>query len=392
MLPRSVSALISQPTTQLIKSSAPSAVNTIRNQSPVTYNAVTNTFTAPLKSRRSRLQNTNPQSQSSSSSSSNASSSSSSFKKTAALLSLPALVLATDFSEEDKENCVRSLKCSASSLKESFGLKESSSFFTPLVDYTIHDTRMCIGVSIIPHPAKVAKGGEDAYFISEDMKTIGVADGVGGWSDIGVDPALYARMLMASGKYSADSTYAVNREPVKIMSDAYEHSSEIQGSATCCIVLLDGFCLRTANLGDSGFMVIRGADIVFRSKEQQHSFNFPYQLGTGSADMPSHAISVTVNIQPGDLVIVGTDGLWDNLYDDEIVELATSASEPMTIAQLIARQAHETAASKSVISPFAKAARENGYPLATGGKMDDISVVVARVVLTSDGNLPSFAA
>jgi len=251
---------------------------------------------------------------------------------------------------------------------------------------------MCIGVSIIPHPAKVAKGGEDAYFISDDMKTIGIADGVGGWGDIGVDPALYARMLMASGKYSADSTYAVNREPVKIMLDAYEHSTEVQGSATCCIVLLDGFCLRTANLGDSGFMVIRGSDIVFRSKEQQHSFNFPYQLGTGSADMPSHAVSVTVNIQPGDLVIVGTDGLWDNLYDDEIVELATSSPEPMTVAQLIARQAHETAASKSVISPFAKAARDNGYPLATGGKMDDISVVVARIVLTSDGNLPSFAA
>jgi len=255
------------------------------------------------------------------------------------------------------------------------------------LDYALHDTRMTIGVSIIPHPAKVNKGGEDAYFISEDMKTIGVADGVGGWGDIGVDPALYARMLMASGKYSADSTHAVNREPVKIMSDAYEHSADIQGSATCCIVLLDGFCLRTANLGDSGFMVIRGTDIVFRSKEQQHSFNFPYQLGTGSADLPSHAVSVTVNIQPGDLVIVGTDGLWDNLYDDEIVELTTQSQEPMTIAQLIARQAHDTAASKTVISPFAKAARENGYPLATGGKMDDISVVVARVVLTSDGNL-----
>lgn len=295
--------------------------------------------------------------------------------------------------EDDTENDVvsRALKCSTSSLKESTGLKESSGYLTPL-DFAIHDTRMCIGVSIIPHPAKVAKGGEDAYFISDDMKTIGIADGVGGWGDIGVDPALYARMLMASGKYSADSTHAVNRDPVKIMYDAYEHSTEIQGSATCCIVLLDGFCLRTANLGDSGFMVIRGSDIVFRSKEQQHSFNFPYQLGTGSADMPNHAVSVTVNIQPGDLVIVGTDGLWDNLYDDEIVDLATQQTEPMTIAQLIARQAHETAASKGVISPFAKAARENGYPLATGGKMDDISVVVARVVLTADGNLPSFAA
>lgn len=32
---------------------------------------------------------------------------------------------------------------------------------------------------MIPHPDKVAKGGEDAYFTNE--KLISVADGVGGW-------------------------------------------------------------------------------------------------------------------------------------------------------------------------------------------------------------------
>ena len=31
----------------------------------------------------------------------------------------------------------------------------------------------------IPHPDKVAKGGEDAYYGSKKM--LGVADGVGGW-------------------------------------------------------------------------------------------------------------------------------------------------------------------------------------------------------------------
>jgi hypothetical protein len=29
----------------------------------------------------------------------------------------------------------------------------------------------------IPHPEKVAKGGEDAYFISQDKSKIGVFDG-----------------------------------------------------------------------------------------------------------------------------------------------------------------------------------------------------------------------
>lgn len=130
-----------------------------------------------------------------------------------------------------------------------------------------------------------------------------------------MDPALYSRMLMASGKYCADSIHPSYRDPVRIMSDAYEHSTEIQGSSTCCVVLLDGYCLKTANLGDSGFMVIRGSEIVFRTKEQQHSFNFPYQLGTGSADFPSHAVSVTVNIQPGDLVIIGTVSITPSLIN-----------------------------------------------------------------------------
>ena len=35
--------------------------------------------------------------------------------------------------------------------------------------------------------------------------------------------------------------------------------------------------LHAANLGDSGFMVLRGKRVVFRSRTQQHQFNFPYQ-------------------------------------------------------------------------------------------------------------------
>ena len=33
-----------------------------------------------------------------------------------------------------------------------------------------------------------------------------------------------------------------------------------------------------ANLGDSGFMVVRGDSVVYQSQEQQHYFNTPYQL------------------------------------------------------------------------------------------------------------------
>lgn len=267
-------------------------------------------------------------------------------------------------------------------LSSSESLKDSFDAFLQSIEPLICDTRISVGISSIPHPAKVAKGGEDAYFLSDDMKVIGIADGVGGWGDIGVDPALYSKSLMEGAKLCIESS-PQNRDPVEVMHEAYQYSSYVQGSSTCCIMVLDGIRLTAANLGDSGFMVIRGLEVVFRTKEQQHSFNFPYQIGTGSADKPQHAQRLYVEVQPGDLLIAGTDGLWDNLYDEDILDVVANAShDPATIAQLIARQAHIVANDKDIISPFSKSARQNGYPLATGGKLDDITVIVGRVVLS----------
>lgn len=262
-------------------------------------------------------------------------------------------------------------------------LKDSFDAFLQSIEPLICDTRMSVGISCIPHPAKVAKGGEDAYFLSDDMKVIGIADGVGGWGDIGVDPALYSKSLMEGAKLCVESLPTNQRDPVDVMSEGYQYSSYVQGSSTACILVLDGIHLNAANLGDSGFMVIRGLEVVFRTKEQQHSFNFPYQIGTGSADKPQHSQRLTVEVQPGDLIIAGTDGLWDNLFDEDILEVVANASnDPATIAQHIARQAHIVANDKDIISPFSKSARSNGYPLATGGKLDDITVIVGRVVLS----------
>lgn len=64
-----------------------------------------------------------------------------------------------------------------------------------------------------------------------------------------------------------------------------------QGSATVCILMLEGGRLHAANLGDSGFWVLRGRTVVHRSPQQQHAFNWPFQLGSpGSrSDTPSSA-------------------------------------------------------------------------------------------------------
>ena len=57
---------------------------------------------------------------------------------------------------------------------------------------------------LIPHPTKLKSGGEDAYFISTNNRSLGVADGVGGWARIpGSNASWWSwEMMERSNKYS----------------------------------------------------------------------------------------------------------------------------------------------------------------------------------------------
>ena len=84
--------------------------------------------------------------------------------------------------------------------------------------------------------------------------------------------------------------------------------------------------MSSVNLGDSGFMILRKRpdshqlETVHETKEQQHSFNFPYQVGTNGDD-PAKGESDTHAVEDGDIIILGTDGLWDNMWREDMVKL-----------------------------------------------------------------------
>ena len=68
---------------------------------------------------------------------------------------------------------------------------------------------------------------------------------------------------------------------------------------------------------DSGFMVIRRFErliSIFEYVEQQHSFNFPYQLALpeNGGDDPKLSICGTLEMREGDIIVAGSDGLYDN--------------------------------------------------------------------------------
>ncbi|KAF9111223.1 hypothetical protein BGX27_005225 [Mortierella sp. AM989] len=149
------------------------------------------------------------------------------------------------------------------------------------------------------------------------------------------NPALYSRKLMHYAfleleKYDnieEDAFYDYfNVNPVQILEKSYEQSAidakkeGLIGSSTACLAILRDDELRIANLGDCGVSVIRRNEFIFRTEEQQHSFNYPFQLGTGSTDSPKDAQVFTVKVESGDIVVMGTDGIFDNLFDEDILE------------------------------------------------------------------------
>ncbi len=136
---------------------------------------------------------------------------------------------------------------------------------------------------------------------------------------------------------------------------------------------------------------MRTHKIVFATQEQQHSFNFPKQLGTASPDTPADGDYVFVDVQPDDTIITGSDGVWDNLWEHEVLGLlgcpllAGTKNSPAerapveTIARMIATAAQRRGADNAFFSPFTEHARRAGMNNCLGGKLDDTTVVLTRV-------------
>jgi|TARA_B110000977_G_scaffold154048_1_gene195728 protein phosphatase PTC7 len=186
----------------------------------------------------------------------------------------------------------------------------------------------------IPHPDKIAKGGEDAWFVRIGPNGGGeiyVADGVGGFNEQGVDPGLYARVLTfeAAKAKETSSRNPLSRDGPKKLIQAAQEATKLPGASTMVVVECVGTKIVGANLGDSGIRVVRGGAIVFASKAQEHYFNCPFQLGyeplSADTDVAEDADEFEFTVKPGDLVVAGSDGLFDNVFDDEIAFVVTAA-------------------------------------------------------------------
>lgn len=328
-----------------------------------------------------------------------------------------------------------------------------------------------VGAFALPNPYKRSDGtvvsrnrdaeviddaelSEDAHLVV-DSRYVGVFDGVGSWRKVGVDPRVYPRTLASYcaqhlERWWLNDPHRPPPRPLDVLLDAWRRISteRIPGSTTACLATLDPDVdsLSYVNLGDAGILVLRdrallsrsagtpqgpinqkqvhntsGWGVVLVSAQQLRDFNLPYQLGwtnTGRDDAagatltfetPLHANVVTFPVLAGDIIVIATDGLYDNVSVDEVVQLVANWDSQPSRSQLsvandlddlaahLCSRARDFSLDEHRDSPFALLAKENDImwggtsrPVLSvspkirfgraGGMPDDVTVIVLRVV------------
>lgn len=311
---------------------------------------------------------------------------------------------------------------------------------------------------------------EDAFFQTDvffpDAKDkavrkftyLGVADGVGSWREYGVDPREFSHRFMEEcrnlleeasqheGKPADSQTFRQVLAPAEVMAQAYQRlkAENVIGSCTACVALFDSIRhqLHFSNLGDSGLIVLRHIDsdvagslkrdrvkprterhsdlqVSFVSQQQLRSFNHPFQLGWTGEELPAGEVSSfktardactsSIHVRRGDIIILATDGLFDNVDIDQIKDIALdweqrhgfirggdigarehrwkmgnslttlSAERIGELAHELCQQARENSVNAELDSPFAILAKENDI-MWSGGMPDDCTVLAIHVV------------
>jgi len=157
----------------------------------------------------------------------------------------------------------------------------------------------------------------------------------------------------------------------------------------------DGYdaVIKIAHVGDCMCMLVRGEEIAWRSEEMWWDFNTPVQLGPSTPTTPRTAAHVfTLPVRADDILILASDGLSDNLWDEDVLDevvrfrksfLVDSETSPLLRRRALAGMLSEALCSRarrvserkhidvSVEDevPFARRAREVGRPF-KGGKND----------------------
>jgi len=287
------------------------------------------------------------------------------------------------------------------------------------------------------HPKKAAiareLGRKDADATLVSPMLLGIADGVSQIEDFGIDASELPNELLNIIEEQAVASLLPGQEteeysgPISMMREAYETSTS-HGSTTILTATMDNSTrihgklhpmIAVCSVGDCEILVLRRTD----NGQLAPAFHTEMQRVDGNAQCPLQLARVDETIDPnfseatmieviekgsavhcvsafeGDIVVLGTDGVFDNLFVDEVVaicdEMLYTTCGPGGKFHAIDRSLLGQVAKRIVDMCHEKTIPgANGYlacPIGTGGKVDDTSCVVGEVVEWTDAHGDAWA-
>lgn len=278
------------------------------------------------------------------------------------------------------------------------------------------------------HPVKAREGHRDADVTLSAPLILGVADGVSQVEDFGIDASLLPKELMkqceevgmrqlVAGAMQQTASASSYRGPIPLMREAWSATKSL-GSTTAVLAVLDNSTrihsklhpmIAVITIGDCELIILRRLhgttgplQVVFHTEMQRidgHA-QTPLQLARVDGRIDANfderiTLEVIergsavhcVSAYEGDIVVMGSDGVFDNLYEREITDLCNAVllpGQPVpshdSLLSHLSRCIIEACHMKSERGP-------NGQmpdsPIGAGGKMDDTSIVVGEVIAWS---------
>ena len=235
------------------------------------------------------------------------------------------------------------------------------------------------------------ESGEDSFFVAPTSNSsfgFGIADGVGGWKTVvhegkQMDSGLVSRMIMKESKNFLEREPSIHTSEVMKKVDEKVQAVSVEeipgGASTCSLfnlqILESGYpILHFANLGDSTFLIIRNGNIIHEEPEQKYLNMAPYQFAVihphirakyRMISTPASQANVgTFSCNSKDVIVLGTDGIWDNLTNAQLLDLVKEFQTLGLTHQKLSENIVNTAYLRSK----------------SGGKPDDITCIVVEVL------------
>ena len=315
--------------------------------------------------------------------------------------------------------------CSTYKSKEITGIfsmtiktKRRAKKYTEIIKRTVSEpVNVSAGVFGIPRRGNPKKGeirgpdkcGDDSYniFESETISALTVADGVGGLKLKFQDPATFARTLMKKTDEVLGDSYGMT--PKQVLETAFDRlvidlRAKVDeklsrgGASTAVSVFIEKATgkLKCANIGDSCFMVFSkdksgNWKSIFKSETECYKYNFPYEFSVPpSGEIEEYLIKITeleLQLLKGDIVLIMSDGVSDNIFEEEIADVITETLSNPTenLAEALAENIAFEALKLSKldwdtgrISPFSIESKKYKIKI-IGGKIDDITIIASII-------------